>query len=80
MHARFRIPIEGVEVCVAANEAVHFSVCSFGCTLFTLWRKIVEHVYSPLKRIVCKNDLLSSREIYTLFYRQYTKTRKEVAP
>ena len=25
MHARFRIPVEGVEVCVAANGAVRFS-------------------------------------------------------
>ena len=37
MHAHFRIPIGRVEVCVAANGAVRFSVRSFGCALFYLY-------------------------------------------
>ena len=36
MHARFRIPVEEVKVCVAANGAVYFSVRGFGCALFIL--------------------------------------------
>ena len=35
----FRIPVEGVEVCVAANGAMRFSVRSFGYALFNLQKE-----------------------------------------